>query len=370
VTDTLKPQLRYGIDAYLDWVEKEGLLVHEGVSLNLFEVETADWPRLGAKAAVLHFAGRGDWCNMFVMEIGPGKSTLPQRHIYEEISFVLEGRGSTQLEFADGTTRSFEWGPRSLIAIPINAKYRHFNGSGTERVLMSSTTDLPLKMKVFHNEHFIFDNAFDFSDRIGKEEFYSGQGELHMIRPGNNMWETNFVPDLGTLELTPWEDRGPGSTNIMFALGDGIMHSHMSEIAPATYKKAHRHAGGTHVMTLTGGGYSLLWYDGDQDFQRVEWSYGVVFPPLQGQFHQHFVTSNNASRYLATGMGGMRYPLTEEMRAIAVGTGGKKMKVSLSVKDGGDQIEFEDQDPRIHQIWLEEMRKRNITPKFELPKKK
>ena len=37
------------------------------------------------------------------------------------------------------------------------------------------------------------------------------------------------------------------------------MHAHISEIAPATYKKAHRHMAGTHVLTLTGDGYSLLW---------------------------------------------------------------------------------------------------------------
>ena len=39
--------------------------------------------------------------------------------------------------------------------------------------------------------------------------------------------------------------------------------------------------------------------------------------------------------------------------------------VSKSVKDGGDQIEYEDQDPRIHRIWLEEMRKNAATPRME-----
>jgi hypothetical protein len=43
------------------------------------------------------------------------------------------------------------------------------------------------------------------------------------------------------------------------------------------------------------------------------------------------------------------------------------MLLSKSVKDGGNQIEYEDQDPRIHQLWLEEMRKAGITPKLELP---
>ena len=39
--------------------------------------------------------------------------------------------------------------------------------------------------------------------------------------------------------------------------------------------------------------------------------------------------------------------------------------VSKSVKEGGDQIEYEDQDPRIHRIWLDEMGKNGAPPKME-----
>ena len=355
---------RYGINSYLEWVEREGIPVAEGISLDLFKVETADWPRFGARGAIAHFTGSGDFCNMFVLDIPAGGSTSPQQHLYEEIYFVLDGRGSTQLEFADGRKRSFEWGPRSLFAIPLNAKYRHFNASGTSRALLATTTTLPLIMKVFHNDEFIFNTDFTFKDRTG-DEYYLGEGDLHMIRPGNNIWETNFVPDLGTIELTPWDDRGAGSTNIMFVLADGVMHAHISEIAPATYKKAHRHAAGTHVMTLSGEGYSLLWDADSSDFTRVDWTFGTVFPPCDNQFHQHFVTSNNASRYVATGFGGIRYPITERSRQMSQGEKpGMKQKVSRSVKEGGDQIEFEHQDPRIHRIWLDEMKKRGITPKL------
>jgi hypothetical protein len=119
-------------------------------------------------------------------------------------------------------------------------------------------------------------------------------------------------------------------------------------------------------MTLSGGGYSLLWNPGDTDFERVDWEYGTVFPPCAQQFHQHFVTSNDASRYLATGLGGVSYVFTEQQRRTG-GTDGKPMASKTSIKLGGDQIEYEDQDPRIHQIWLDEMRKRGITPRLELP---
>lgn len=360
----------YGLDPYLEWVEREGIPVSRGISLDLFEVPTGDWPRYGAKGAIAHFEGSGDFLNMFVVEIGAGSSTLPQQHLFEEIYYVLEGRGSTQLEFPDGTKRSFEWGPRAFFAIPLNAKHRHFNASGLQRALLASTTNLPLIIKLFHNEDFVFNTAFSFGSRMGKKEFYAGEGELHMIRQGNNIWETNFVPDLGTIPLTPFDDRGPGSSNIQFILGDGVLHAHISEIAPATYKKAHRHDAGFHVMTLSGNGYSLLWYEGEKDFIRVDWKHGVVFPPIENQFHQHFVTSNEPSRYVATGLGSVRYPLTKRQRALSIGIDGEKQAHSRSVKEGGNQIEYEDQDPRIHEIWLEEMQKNGVTPRFTLPQRR
>ena len=37
--DTAKP--RYGVDAYLDWVEKEGLPVTEDFGIDLYSVQTA-----------------------------------------------------------------------------------------------------------------------------------------------------------------------------------------------------------------------------------------------------------------------------------------------------------------------------------------
>ena len=354
---------RYGIDAYLDWVEKEALAVAEGTGIDLFAVETADWPRYGVKGAAVHLKGRGDFCNMFVYNVAAGKSTTPQRHLYEEVIYVLEGSGSTQIETEDGLKRSFEWGPRSLFAIPLNARHRHFNGSGRERALLASTTTLPLVMNLFHNESFIFDAEFSFGDRFGKQEYYSGAGDLITVRPGNHMWETNFVPDLAAIELKSWGDRGAGGTNIMFVLADGSMHAHISEMPVGTYKKGHRHGPGFHVMCVTGHGYSLCWYEGDKDFTRIDWKHGTVFPPADQQFHQHFNTSRQPARYLATNLGGLRYPVTTGQRRSLLGLkAGDKGAVSTNIKEGGDQIEYEDQDPRIHRIWLEEMKKHDVEP--------
>ena len=190
-------------------------------------------------------------------------------------------------------------------------------------------------LKLIHNEEFIFNTPFGFVDRTGKDEYYTGGGDLHMIRPGQHIWETNFVPNLFELELPEWEDRGKGSTNINLAIADGVMHAHISEIAPASYKKAHRHDGGTHVLTLSGGGYSLLWNDGETEFERVEWTFGTVFPPADGQWHQHFVTTNEPSRYVATNFGGIRHPVLQFRRDMVIGKPGEKQLLSKSSKRAG-----------------------------------
>ncbi|HEY3920069.1 MAG TPA: hypothetical protein VGL83_19930 [Stellaceae bacterium] len=353
------PRIR--VDTYEEWVKKEGVPVIEDYGIDLFSVQTKPWARYGMKGAVCHLKGRGDFTSMFLYELPPGASSAPQHHIYESVTYVLEGSGSTQLEFPDGAKRSFEWGPRGMFAIPLNAKYRHFNGSGQNRVLMVSTTNMPLIMKTFHNEDFIFNNPVVFRDRMGKDEYYNGEGDLTMVRPGNHMWETNFVPDLENLELQAWEDRGAGSSNIMFVLADSSMHAHISDMPPGTYKKAHRHGPGAHVMCVVGTGFSLLWFEGQKDYLRIDWKHGVVFPPADRQLHQHFNTSNRNARYLATNVGGIRYPLTAASRRTGGGEDGQKQAVSLSIKLGGDQIEYEDQDSRIHALWLSEMRKNGGT---------
>lgn len=360
---------RIGIDSYLDWLKGEGIPAVEDFGVDLFEVETRRWARLGVNGAAVHLKGRGDFVSMFVLEIAPGASTSPQRHLYEEVLYVLSGRGSTTIEAADGRKHTFEWGPRSLFAIPLNTKYRHFNGSGSESARLAATTNLPAVFNMFHNEAFVFANPFEFNERLGQSKYFTGEGDFIPVVPGQHMWESNFVPDLAAIELKTWDQRGAGSKNIMFILADGTMHAHISEMQVGTYKKAHRHAADFHVMCVTGTGYSLLWYEKDAEFRRVDWKHGTVFAPPDQMFHQHFNASPTPARYLATAFGSLRHPFTDSKRKSLTGAGSGGLKqggVAISVKEGGDQIEFEDQSPRIHALYLEETRKAGVEVKMAM----
>src|SRR3546814_1759453 len=54
---------------------------------------------------------------------------------------------------------------------------------------------------------------------------------------GRFMWETNFIADVLNFRLEGWEKRGGRSSNMRFALADGVIHLHTSEMAVGTYKK-------------------------------------------------------------------------------------------------------------------------------------
>ncbi len=311
------------------------------------------WARIGASGAFVHLDGRGDFVDVQVVEIPPGGETEPQRHLYEAVVYVLDGNGSTSVEMPDGSKRSFEWQTSSLFAIPLNARYRHFNASGTRRARFAAVTDLPVMLNLFRNEPFIFDNPYTFPERAGAEQHYRGDGTFVPMRPGRHMWETNFVPDLRTFELKEWKARGAGGSNIMFVLADGTMHAHMSEMPVGTYKKGHRHGPDFHVFAVTGEGYSLYWYEGQQDLQRFDWKHGGVFAPADRLFHQHFNVSPEPARYLAIAFGSLRYPTVADKLATWMG-------MDVSVKEGGRQIEYEDEDPRIRRIYEDELAKRAI----------
>ena len=120
-------------------------------------------------------------------------------------------------------------------------------------------------------------------------------------------------------------------------------------------------------MCVTGQGYSLLWYEGQAEFTRVDWKHGTVFAPPDRIFHQHFNTDPKPSRYLATAFGSVRYPFTESKRKALTGrdaSGLKQGAVAISVKKGGDQIEYEDQSPRIHELFLEATRQNGVEAKM------
>jgi len=328
---------------YQQWQAAEGLPVIRGFHVDdLRTVEVVPWPRKGGRGVFIDMDGTGGTNDAYVCEIPPGGQLAPQRHLYEEVIYVLAGRGATSVWVEGGARVTFEWQAGSLFAIPLNTIHQHFNASGTDTVRYYGVTTAPLVMNLFHSHDFVFNNPFVFGDRFGGEaEAFSGRGTFLATR----VWEANFIPDLRKFQLVPWKERGAGGGNMMFELANNTLIAHISEFPVGTYKKAHRHGPGANVIILGGIGYSLLWPDGAKP-TKVDWHEGSVFVPPDFWWHQHFNAGATPARYLAIRWGSVKHKLDEKYDTL-----------SEDRAKGGNQIEYEDEDPAIRELFESELRK-------------
>ncbi|MDE3078203.1 MAG: cupin domain-containing protein, partial [Chloroflexota bacterium] len=239
------------IDHYQAWQQREGAPVVTGFYIeDLGTIELGLWERKGGRGAFVNLEGTGGVNDAQVVEIAPGGKSAPERHLYEEMVYVLSGRGATTVWDQESRKQTFEWAKGSLFAIPINANYQHFNGSGREPARYVAVTNAPTILRIFHNDDFVFRNPFGFQDRFpGAEGYFSGEGKLYRRRY-RHVWQTNFVPDVHSMKLHTWKQRGGGGSNVMIELADNSMGAHISEFAVGMYKKAHRHGPGAHVIIL------------------------------------------------------------------------------------------------------------------------
>jgi hypothetical protein len=136
-------------------------------------------------------------------------------------------------------------------------------------------------------------------------------------------------------------------------MAKGSMNSHISQFPVGTYKKAHAHGPGAHVIVLSGEGYSLMWPEGDEP-RRYDWEVGTMIVPPNMWFHQHFNTGNAPARYLA---------FKHEVASIRNSQGVPKAWISRRV--GGDQIDYADEKPAVRKLFADELGKRGLQPKMD-----
>jgi len=338
-------------DAYEDWLEAEKVLVHKEFYFpNIKEIEVGDWERKGGKGAVIHIDNRFMPNDCHVVEINPGGKSEPEHHMYEINIYVVWGRGATSVWIDEKNKQTFEWKEGSLFTIPVNAWYQHFNGSGDESARYMATTNAPPTMRYWRDNDFVFNCDFMFKSRYSADEdYFSGNGKLYNKR----IWETNFIPNAPDMMLYGWKERGAGGINAMLNMSKNNMGNHISEFPVGTYKKAHRHGPGAHLFLLSGdAGYSLLWNKEDRsDMIKCDWQVGsMVVVPTDDTFHQHFNSGTKRARYMAlrTGDGGFNAP-----NAPAT--------ADVSIKEGGIQVEYTDEDHEIHDIFEKELAAKGVT---------
>ena len=335
---------------YTRWVENEGLdIIGAHYVPNLHTVELKPWPRRGGKGVYINHEASRTSNDCYVCEIPAGQKLAPQRQLFEEMILVLDGRGSTTVWNDAGQRITFEWKAGALFAIPLNAWHQHFNGSGREPARFVAVTNAPQVINLYEDVEFVFNTKHDFRSRFaGEPDYFANKGEQQGL-----LLVTNFVADAVNLPLIAAKERGAGGGHIRFNLARGSMNSHISQFPTGTYKKAHCHGPGAHVIILSGEGYSLMWPEGEEP-KRYDWQVGSMIVPPNLWFHQHFNTGTTPARYLA---------FKHETVSIRNAKGVPKAWISRRV--GGDQIDYADETPVVRTLFAQELAKRGMQPNMD-----
>ncbi|MEP6872693.1 MAG: ethanolamine ammonia lyase-activating protein [Anaerolineaceae bacterium] len=335
---------------YTRWVRDEGLdVIGAHYVRNLNTVDLKPWPRRGGRGVYINHEASRTSNDCYVCEIPPRRELTPQRQLFEEMIYVLGGRGSTTVWNDAGQRITFEWKTGSLFAIPLNAWHQHFNGSGKEAARFVAVTNGPPVINLYEDLDFVFNTRHDFSSRFaGEPDYFANKGEQKGL-----LLETNFVADAINLPLITAKERGAGGGHIRFNMAKGSMNSHISQFPVGTYKKAHCHGPGAHVIILSGEGYSLMWPEGEEP-RRYEWEVGSMIVPPNLWFHQHFNTGTTPARYLA---------FKHEVVSIRNAQGVPKAWISRRV--GGDQIDYADEQPVVRRLFASALLRHGLQSHME-----
>jgi len=342
---------------YDRWLATEGIdVIRDYMVKDVRSVPLKPWKRKGGLGVHISLKGAEDCDAAYVCEIPPKRALKPQKHLFEEMILILSGgKGKTEVWNDDGPKVACNWQEGSLFAVPLNTRHQHFNLSD-KPVRYLAVTYAPPVIDLFHNKEFIFNNPFVFRDRFnGQKNYFSKKGKL-FAEGVEKIWDTNFVPNVDTVELKKWRERGGSS--IRFELCHNTMISHISQFGVGTYKKAHRHAPGAYIVILEGEGYTLLWHEG-QPKMKFDWQRGSLIVPGRMQFHQHFNTGTEPAKYLALRWGSQKYPT-----GLHFSEGENWW---FSTRLGGNQIEYEDEDLDVRQMYAKELAKKGIA--LKLPSK-
>jgi mannose-6-phosphate isomerase-like protein (cupin superfamily) len=129
---------------YDRFIEAEGVPVYRGIGVRrVQDLPMAHWKRLGGRGSYIQLYGTEGLWGCYVVEIPAAGALNVERHLYEKVALVAEGRGTTEV-WQDGQNRRhvFEWQAGSLFTIPLNAYHRLVNATNSPALMLCGTLAL------------------------------------------------------------------------------------------------------------------------------------------------------------------------------------------------------------------------------------
>lgn len=350
------------------FIESQGIPIHRDIGVHkVQDLPMAPWKRLGGRGTAIQLFGTEGLWGMYVVEIPAAGALNPEHHLYEEIYYVVEGRGSTEVWQGDDEKKSltFEWNTGSLFAIPLNATHRLVNATSSPALLLAATT-APNVINIIRDADFVMNTPYAFLERFdpSREDYFKPVEDIYAdpVR-GLAMRRTNVIPDILNTHLPRDNRRSFTYRRVEPHMAGANFYMKIGEYETGQYSKAHKHSSGAILVCIKGAGYSITWPERlgmqpweaemGEEVKRQEYEpVGMISAaPMAGDwYHQHFGTHPDGLRLLVFdgpyGPGFRRggAPGEEAMDAGAIDT-----------RDGGRAVSYVDEDPHIRKEFAEKL---------------
>ncbi|ODT23240.1 MAG: cupin [Kaistia sp. SCN 65-12] len=355
---------------YDQFMVDEGIPIFRDLGIpNVRDLPLEPWRRTGGRGSYIQLYGTETKWGHHVVEVPAGGALNPEKHMYEEIYLVVEGRGSTEVWLeGEGKKHVFEWQQGSMFSIPMNAMHRIVNATNKPALLMGGTT-APNVLNQINNVEAVFNNPFVFRDRFsGADDFYKYREEVEPdpVR-GLAMRRTNFLPDAVNCDLPLDNRRSPGYRRVEPFMTNNQFYFWIGQHENGRYSKAHAHTSAAILICLSGSGYTYTWpeecgvnpwRDGHAHrVRRLDYGqFGMVTAAPGGArwYHQHFSVSKEPFRLLA--WFGPHNPGRDP------GAPGEKHTdyTAINVNEGGTAIPYWMEDPHIRQEYEALLQKNGV----------
>lgn len=337
------------------WMDSLGLPVHVGYYIeDMRELPLGRWEERGCDAAFIQLEGSQGITETRVSELPPRGVLPPVRLAFDEVVYVVQGRGATTIWRSGGERKSFEWSENSMFLLPRHHFHQFSNTHGSRPARLLHYNYFPLLLSASPDpEAFITTNrgdaaeppqAPDLEAMYAEPTLKTMSGDEAAWKRRGAVWIGSFFPDMSAWDkLTVMQRRGAGGRSVAMEFPGSEISCHMSMFPSRTYKKAHRHGPGRAIVIPAGEGYSVMWEEGKEHL-IAPWKPGSLVTPPNRWFHQHFNVGEKPARYLA-----FHPPLQFD---------GHAEKIEDRARD---QIEYVDEDPSVRQRFEAELTKRGLT---------
>ena len=329
-----------------------GLPVYTGYYIeDLSRLELGYWEARGSHQAFVQLEGQQGITETRVSEIPPQAVLPPVRLAFDEVVYVVAGRGATTVWRPGGQKKSFEWSDKSMFLLPRHHLHQFSNTHGSRPARLLHYNYFPLLLSASPDpDAFLGAEAARAGHGVDLEQLYAEPSlrttsdEDLVWKRRQQVWVGSFFPDMSAWDkLNANAGRGAGGRSVAMEFPGSEISCHMSMFPSRTYKKAHRHGPGRAIVIPAGEGYSVMWEEGKEKVV-APWRPGSLITPPNRWFHQHFNVGPTPARYLA-----FHPPMQFDGHAERIEDRAR------------DQIEYPDEEPSVRERFEAELAMRGLS---------